>query len=42
MKLNNQDRNNIKYIIEKYEHDIEMYIYLTNILKMILKENADK
>ncbi|MGM0112837.1 hypothetical protein [Enterococcus sp. DIV0187] len=42
VKLNNKDENNIKYIIEKYEHDIEVYIYLTNLLKIILKENKDK
>jgi len=42
MKLNNQDRKNILYILEKYERDIEIYTYLTNLLKMVLKENKDK
>lgn len=42
MKLNKQDKKNIKIIIEKYEHDVEVYTYLARLLKRILKEEADK
>lgn len=42
MKLNKQDKKNIKFIIDKYEQDITVYTYITRLLKKVLKENADR
>ncbi|WP_269160904.1 hypothetical protein [Enterococcus sp. BWB1-3] len=42
MKINKQDKKNLKFIIEKYEQDIVIYTYITKLLKKVLKENADR